>query len=71
MNIKQLAFLMHMPEADLEVFVGCLRVWINKGLSLEEAITKHQRVMENLVYLCHNMTTEEKRLFVIETFFPT
>lgn len=71
MDIKQLAVEMNMPESDVEVFVTCLRIWIlNKGLSLDEAIAKHMRVMESLVDFCHNMTTEEKRLFVIDTFFP-
>ena len=49
MEIKELAALMNVSDADCSSFVNCLRVWIGKGYSLEQAIERHMQQMRNLV----------------------
>lgn len=45
MNTKQMAAEMKVNESDLRSFVGCLRVWTDKGYTIDEAIRKHQDIM--------------------------
>lgn len=49
MNIKELAVLMDVPEADAQTFVDCLRIWTDKGYTLDEAIAKHIAQMNRIV----------------------
>jgi hypothetical protein len=48
MNIQELAVIMNMPESSVRSFVNCLRVWTDKGLSIHEAIIKHQQVIDRM-----------------------
>lgn len=41
MNTQQLAALMGVSESDAQGFVDCLRVWTDKGFSVEQAIEKN------------------------------
>lgn len=70
MNIQQLAAEMKQPVADVQRFVNCLRVWTDKGCTLEEAIAKNEQMMMGLVSTFHNMPTADKKAFVVDTFFP-
>ena len=38
MTIAELATLMNVTEADAAGFVAAIRVWVNKGYSLDDAI---------------------------------
>lgn len=49
MNIQELAKEMNVSESDASAFVECLKVWINKGYSLEQAIAKHMQQMQRMV----------------------
>lgn len=48
MNIQQLAAEMGVQESTLQSFVNCLRVWTDKGYSLEDAIKKHMDIMNRM-----------------------
>lgn len=67
MNIQQLAAEMSMPLADVTAFVNCLKVWTDKGLSIEDAITKHMSQMARLASNSHKLPTS----IATETFFPS
>ena len=66
MNIKELAELMGQPEKDVMAFVNCLKVWTNKGLSIEEAINKHMEQM----YKIASYSDRLPKSIVIDTFYP-
>lgn len=70
MNISQLAGVMGKPESDVQRFVDCLRIWTDKGYTLEEAIAKNEEQMMRIVRVFHNLPTEDKKDFVINAFFP-
>lgn len=41
MDTKQIAELLNVSESDAESFVNCLRVWTDKGYTIEQAIGRH------------------------------
>lgn len=45
MTITELSKLMNQPESDVLSFVECLRVWMEKGYSIEESIKRHMAQM--------------------------
>lgn len=49
MNAKQLAEMMGQKESEVIAFVECLRVWINKGCTIEQAIERHMEQMTRMV----------------------
>ena len=69
-RVTDLAEEMKVSVADLTSFVTCLRVWTDKGLSLEDAIAAHTRQMTRFVNaavdLAHSI---EGRRLVVDTFF--
>ncbi|OQS32117.1 hypothetical protein [Chromobacterium haemolyticum] len=48
MEIKELADMMRVSEADCAAFLNCLSVWTEKGYSLEHAIERHLQQMRRL-----------------------
>jgi hypothetical protein len=66
MNIQELAQLMGQKESDVKSFVECLKVWIEKGFTIEQAIEKHMSQMTRLAEHSHQISTD----VVVETFFP-
>lgn len=67
MTLTDLATLMGVSQKDTGALVACLRVWINRGLTLEESIDRHMSVMRGLVARSDQIPKE----LVVETFFPT
>ena len=57
--MKELAEMMGVSVSDVQGFVDCLRVWIDKGLTLDEAIERHQAQMVRMV---NNAVTLADRL---------
>lgn len=49
MNSAELAQAMGVSEKDATAFVECLRVWVAKGYSVEQAIEKHMQQMRRMV----------------------
>ena len=49
MTAKNLAALMGVTESDLAGFVACLKVWTDKGYSVEQAIGRHMATMAGLL----------------------
>ncbi|OQS42304.1 hypothetical protein [Chromobacterium haemolyticum] len=49
MGAKELASLMGVSESDCVAFLDCLRVWTDKGYSVEQAIERHMQQMRRLV----------------------
>lgn len=74
MNIKELAEMTGQSENDTRAFLACVGYWMDKGLSFEDAVAKHQRTMERLVNKCWNPYTNNEhpalRAIAIDTFFP-
>jgi hypothetical protein len=66
MNIAELAALMGQKESDVVAFIDCLRVWMNKGYSLEESIARHMAQMARMIDQGHKID----KSFVVETFYP-
>ena len=66
MNIKKLAEIMKQTESDTQAFINCLKVWIDKGYTIDQAIIKH---MEQMVRLVDNSTKLPKSI-VVDTFYP-
>jgi hypothetical protein len=48
MSIKELAETMGQSDKDVAAFVECLRVWISKGYTIEQAIEKHMQQMTRI-----------------------
>ena len=57
--MEELAKTMGVSVSDAQGFVDCLRVWIDKGFSLDEAIERHQAQMVRMV---NNAVTLADRL---------
>lgn len=49
MTTQEMASEMGVSVADVESFINCLRVWTNKGYSVEMAIHKHMEQMNRMV----------------------
>jgi hypothetical protein len=45
MTISELAKMMNQSESDVSAFVECLRVWMNKGMTIEQAVERHMTQM--------------------------
>lgn len=65
-TLKTLSAEMNVTEADLAGFVECLRVWMSKGYSMEEAISKH---MAQMTKLAENALAFPQSL-AVDAFFP-
>lgn len=48
-TIAQLAVTMNTTEAQLSSYVACLKVWTDKGYTVEEAIGQHELTMAKLL----------------------
>ena len=48
-TLTTLAAEMNVKASDLAAFVECLRIWLAKGYSLEQAIERHMAQMNRLV----------------------
>ena len=70
-TIAELAKEMGVTEADVSGFVECLRYWMNKGLTFEQAIEKHMRAMVRMVNNTTSKRIDEMRPWVAEVFFPS
>lgn len=64
--VQQLAKEMGVTESELQGFVSCLRVWTDKGLSLEEAINKNMAQMTRFVNDAHLIPKQ----IAVDAFFP-
>lgn len=65
MTTNELAKLMGQKESDVQSFVDCLRVWIDKGYTIEAAIEKHMAQMGR--FLDH--ATEIPKGVAVDAFF--
>jgi len=68
-QIKALAAEMGVTEGDVISFVVCLRVWMDKGYNLEEAIHRHAEVMREIVNNAVQIAKAIKPL-AVEAFYP-
>jgi hypothetical protein len=66
MTTNELAKLMGQKETDVVAFVECLKVWIAKGYTVEQSISKH---MDQMTRLVNNSVNLPKEL-AISAFFP-
>jgi hypothetical protein len=48
-TIADLAKMMNVTEADVAGFVACLRVWLAKGYTFDQAIERHMAQMHRFV----------------------
>jgi hypothetical protein len=48
-KIAELAADMNVSENDMASFVNCLKVWTDKGMTLEQAIERNMQQMQRLV----------------------
>ena len=48
-KIEALASLLNASVADVVGFVDCLRVWTDKGLTVEQAIERHMATMRRMM----------------------
>lgn len=70
-QIESLAAEMGVSAADLTSFVNCLRIWTDKGLSIEEAIERHQQQMNRFANNAIELArSPDMRGLVVEWFFP-
>lgn len=65
-KIQALAAEMNVTESDLVGFLSCVRAWMDKGYSFEQAVQKHQQQMTRIAEKAHEMPRE----IVVEAFFP-
>lgn len=65
-ELQKLAKEMNVTENDLSGFVSCLRVWIAKGYTIEQAIEKHMAQMTRLAEHSGKMDNS----LVVDAFFP-
>jgi anti-CRISPR protein AcrIC5 len=70
MNIQQMAAEMNVHEADLKSFIGCLRVWTDKGFTVEEALKKHQEIV-SIWATDPQALIEIVKPDVVKAFYPT
>jgi hypothetical protein len=67
----EIAAEMGVSLSDLDSFVNCLRVWTDKGLSLEEAVERHLEQMQRMannawVLAC----SPDMRALAVKWFYP-
>lgn len=55
MQIEQLAKEMGVTVGDMIGFIECLRVWVEKGMTFEEAIAAHMKQMTRLAESAANL----------------
>lgn len=60
MNISELAAITNQKESDVLAFLECLKVWINKGYSFDDAIKMHMRQMVKIVNQSANISNDKK-----------
>ncbi|MBP9869873.1 MAG: hypothetical protein KBC53_00040 [Nitrosomonas sp.] len=60
MNTKKLAALMNQKESDVAAFLECVKVWIDKGYSFEDAIKMHMQQMTKIVNQSANIANSNK-----------
>lgn len=65
-KIEALAAEMGVTPADVAGFVAGLSIWINKGLTFEQAIERHMAQMLRFAEHSH----EIPRSVVVDAFFP-
>tara|TARA_Y100001947_G_scaffold136491_1_gene124835 strand:+ start:61 stop:306 length:246 start_codon:yes stop_codon:yes gene_type:complete len=68
-QIKALAAEMGVSEGDVLSFAACLRVWMDKGYTLEEAIHRHAEVMRAIVNNAVQIAKTAKPL-AVDAFYP-
>ena len=68
--IQQLAADMECTEADVSDFVAQLKVYTDKGLSLEDAIQKGKEAWISIIKTASDAATEVQSQFVTSVFFP-
>ncbi len=61
-TINELAKEMNVSPTDVLAFVRCLRVWVEKGYTFEQAIAKHSAQMNRLA--SHSLKLDAKALIV-------
>ena len=61
-KINELAKEMNVSPTDVLAFVRCLRVWVEKGYTFEQAIAKHSAQMNRLA--SHSLKLDAKALIV-------
>lgn len=71
MTIQDLAALMGQSESDVAGFVEGVRVWTNRGYSLERAIEKHMQQMTRFVNNAVELSQlPAMRQAAVDCFFP-
>lgn len=66
--IEHLAQTMNQPVKDVAAFIACLKVWTDKGYSVEQAIEKHMAQMSRFIDHAVRLSRELKPL-AVEWFF--
>ena len=66
MSLQDLAQMMGQSESDVAAFVECLKIWIDKGFTLEESIEKHMSQMNRLAERSNKLPSS----LVVDTFYP-
>ena len=69
-QIKALAAEMGVAEGDVLAFVACLRVWMDKGYTLDEALARHAEAMRVIVNNAVQIAATAKPL-AVDAFYPT
>lgn len=71
MTNTDLAKLLNVSEADASAFVNCLRVWTDKGQTVEQAITSHMATLRGMVNgVADYARSPLARALVVDAFFP-
>jgi len=65
MTIAELAAMTGQSESDATAFVKCLRMWMDKGYNMEQAIEKHMSQMTRLL----NNATKVPVSIVVDAFY--
>lgn len=71
MATADLAKLLGVSTADATAFVNCLRVWTDKGQTVEQAIATHMATLRGMVNgVADYAMSPLGRALAVETFFP-
>lgn len=71
-TVSQLAADCGVSETDAAAFVECLRVWLDKGMTFEQAVERHMRQMLRLAEHSADLSRDEEvRAAVVGLFYPS
>lgn len=66
MTIAALAAHMNVSQSDVRAFVSCLKIYTDKGQTIEQAIASHMNQMERLA---NNAAHPALRQIAVDAFF--